>query len=392
MNANTQQSHIPFVDLAAQYSSLAGEIEASMLGVLRTTDFILGKEVNAFEEAFARYCGVEHAIGLDTGMSALELALEAYDIGAGDEVITVANSFIATALSVSHSGARPVLVDADPVTYSIDVSAIERAITPRTKAIMPVHLYGLPVDMDPLMEIAARHHLIVIEDACQGHGARYKGRRAGSIGHAAAFSFYPGKNLGAYGDGGMLVTHDAKLADRIRMLRNYGQREKYHHSVLGYNRRLDTIQAAVLSVKLPHLDQWNAARRGHAQTYSQRLAGTSVLVPVEPSYAESVWHLYVIRSSMRDALKQHLTEQGISVGLHYPVPIHLQVAYKDLGYHLGDFPVSEAYALQSLSLPMFAELTLEQIARVTDAIQAFDHLHHPEPLALGQAVSNAVFA
>jgi len=363
-----------------------------MLGVLRTTDFILGKEVNAFEEAFARYCGVEHAIGLDTGMSALELALEAYDIGAGDEVITVANSFIATALSVSHSGARPVLVDADPVTYSIDVSAIERAITPRTKAIMPVHLYGLPVDMDPLMEIAARHHLIVIEDACQGHGARYKGRRAGSIGHAAAFSFYPGKNLGAYGDGGMLVTHDAKLADRIRMLRNYGQREKYHHSVLGYNRRLDTIQAAVLSVKLPHLDQWNAARRGHAQTYSQRLAGTSVLVPVEPSYAESVWHLYVIRSSMRDALKQHLTEQGISVGLHYPVPIHLQVAYKDLGYHLGDFPVSEAYALQSLSLPMFAELTLEQIARVTDAIQAFDHLHHPEPLALGQAVSNAVFA
>jgi len=363
-----------------------------MLGVLRTTDFILGKEVNAFEEAFARYCGVEHAIGLDTGMSALELALEAYDIGAGDEVITVANSFIATALSVSHSGARPVLVDADPVTYSIDVSAIERAITPRTKAIMPVHLYGLPVDMDPLMEIAARHHLIVIEDACQGHGARYKGRRAGSIGHAAAFSFYPGKNLGAYGDGGMLVTHDAKLADRIRMLRNYGQREKYHHSVLGYNRRLDTIQAAVLSVKLPHLDQWNAARRGHAQTYSQRLAGTSILVPVEPSYAESVWHLYVIRSSMRDALKQHLTEQGISVGLHYPVPIHLQVAYKDLGYHLGDFPVSEAYALQSLSLPMFAELTLEQIARVTDAIQAFDHLHHPEPLALGQAVSNAVFA
>ena len=279
---------------------------------MRRTDYILGKDVALFEEEFAAYCETKYAIGVDSGTSALELILRAYGIGPGDEVITQANTFIATTFAISYCGATPVLVDIDPETQGIDVSLIEAAITPRTKVIMPVHLFGHPVDMDPIMDIADRHGLIVIEDACQAHGARYKGKRAGSIGHAAAFSFYPAKNLGAYGDGGGIVTNDGLIDTSLRLLRNYGQAQKYHHDLLGYNRRLDTLQAAVLRVKLRHLDKWNAARREHAALYDRLLAGSEVVAPVVADYAEPVWHLYVVRTSDRAGLQKHLSERGIS--------------------------------------------------------------------------------
>ena len=308
---------------------------------------------------------------MDSGTSALELALRAYDIGPGDEVITAANSFIASALAISHAGATPVLVDVDPFTHTIDVTGIERAITSRTKAILPVHLYGHPAHMDPIRQLAEQHGLIVIEDACQAHGARYKGRRAGSLGHAAAFSFYPGKNLGAYGDGGMVVTNDADIRKRLEMLRNYGQEEKYHHLTQGFNRRLDTLQAAVLRVKLKYLEKWNAARRWQAELYHRLLAGTALVLPSEAVGAQSVWHLYVIRTEHRDKLKEYLASRGIAAGIHYPVPIHLQPAYKNLGYKRGSFPVTEQYAQRILSLPMYAELTPELIEYVSKTILTF---------------------
>jgi dTDP-4-amino-4,6-dideoxygalactose transaminase len=299
------------------------------------------------------------------------LALRAYEIGPGDEVITAANSFIASALAISHAGATPVLVDVDADTYTMDVAAIERAITSRTKAIIPVHLYGHPADMDPIVQLAQRHGLVVIEDACQAHGARYKGKRAGSLGHAAAFSFYPGKNLGGYGDGGVVVTSDHAVAKRLEMLRNYGQKEKYQHMFRGYNRRLDTLQAAVLRIKLKHLEEWNDARRQHAKSYRRLLQQSGIVVPQAMAHAESVWHLYVIRVDQRDALKEHLSSRGISVGIHYPIPIHLQPAYRDLGYRQGDFPVTEEYARRILSLPMYAELTPEIVARVAETACEF---------------------
>jgi dTDP-4-amino-4,6-dideoxygalactose transaminase len=361
-----QQSQVPFVDLAAQYRTISAEINEAVSRVIRDTDFILGREVSLFEEEFASFCEAKWAIGVDSGTSALELALRAYEIGPGDEVITAANSFIASALAISHAGATPVLVDVDPETYTIDVAAIEKAITPRTKGVIPVHLYGHPADMDPLVELAQRHGLVIIEDACQAHGARYKGKRTGSLGHAAAFSFYPGKNLGAYGDGGMVVTSDQAVAKRLEMLRNYGQKEKYQHMFRGYNRRLDTLQAAVLRVKLKHLDEWNDARRQHAKSYRRLLEQNGIVTPYAVAHAESVWHLYVIRSGQRDALKEHLAGRGIGVGIHYPIPIHLQLAYRDLGYRQGDFPVTEEYAHQILSLPMYAELTAEVIGRIAE--------------------------
>jgi dTDP-4-amino-4,6-dideoxygalactose transaminase len=361
-----QQSQVPFVDLAAQYRTISAEINEAVSRVIRDTDFILGREVSLFEEEFASFCEAKWAIGVDSGTSALELALRAYEIGPGDEVITAANSFIASALAISHAGATPVLVDVDPETYTIDVAAIEKAITPRTKGVIPVHLYGHPADMDPLVELAQRHGLVIIEDACQAHGARYKGKRTGSLGHAAAFSFYPGKNLGAYGDGGMVVTSDQAVAKRLEMLRNYGQKEKYQHMFRGYNRRLDTLQAAVLRVKLKHLDEWNDARRQHAKSYRRLLEQNGIVTPYAVAHAESVWHLYVIRSGQRDALKEHLAGRGIGVGIHYPIPIHLQPAYRDLGYRQGDFPVTEEYAHQILSLPMYAELTAEVIGRIAE--------------------------
>src|ERR1700676_2389 len=363
---HTQQSQVPFVDLAAQYCSISAKINEAISKVIRETDFILGREVCLFEEEFAAFCQTKFAVGVDSGTSALELALRAYEIGPGDEVITAANSFIASALAISHVGATPVLVDVETDTYTIDAAAIERAITSRTKAIIPVHLYGHPADMDPIVHLAQRHGLVVIEDACQAHGARYKGKRAGSLGHAAAFSFYPGKNLGAYGDAGVVVTSDEAVAKRLGMLRNYGQKEKYQHMFRGYNRRLDTLQAAVLRIKLKHLEEWNDARRQHAKNYGRLLGQTGIAVPRAAAHSESVWHLYVIQIDQRDALKEHLASRGIGVGIHYPVPIHLQSAYRDLGYRQGDFPVTEKCARRILSLPMYAELTPEIVNRVAE--------------------------
>jgi len=337
---NTKQS-VQFVDLTAQYASIEEEVNAAISRVLHKADFILGDDVRLFEEEFAAYCTTKYAVGLDSGTSALELAMRAYNIGAGDEVITPANTFIATALAISYTGAKVVLVDVDPKTFTLDPSKLAQAITKRTKAIIPVHLYGQTADMDPILDFARRNHLIVIEDACQAHGATYKGKRAGSLGHAAAFSFYPGKNLGAYGDGGGVVTNDEVIYKKLLMLRNYGQTKKYHHEMQGFNRRLDTLQAAVLRVKLKYLDGWNAARREHADQYAELLTGSPVVVPEEPDYAQSIYHLYVIRTQDRDGLKAHLTERGIAAIMHYPLPIHLQPAYQNLGYERGDFPVTE---------------------------------------------------
>jgi dTDP-4-amino-4,6-dideoxygalactose transaminase len=375
MVMQSKQPQVPFVDLAAQYPTIAPEINEAVAKVIQNTDFILGREVNLFEEEFAAFCEAKYAVGVDSGTSALELALRAYEIGPGDEVITAANTFIASALAISHAGARPVLVDVDPYTYTIDVSGIAKAITPRTKAILPVHLYGHPAHMDPIRQLAEKHGLVVIEDACQAHGARYKGRRTGSLGHAAAFSFYPGKNLGAFGDGGMIVTNDPEIAKRLEMLRNYGQKEKYHHQFRGYNRRLDTLQAAILRVKLKYLEKWNAARRWNAKLYKEFLDGIGVVAPSEAAGAESVWHLYVIRTENRDMLREALVSKGISAGIHYPIPIHLQPAYKDLGHKRGDFPITEAHAQRILSLPMYAELTPESIkyvAHCTEAVLSAD--------------------
>jgi dTDP-4-amino-4,6-dideoxygalactose transaminase len=360
---------VPFVDLSAQYATIVKEIDQAILKVLHGTDFILGRDVALFEQEFAAFCNAKCAVGVDSGTTALELALRAYGIGPGDQVITAANTFIATAFAISDTGARPVFVDAAPETYTINALQIESAITQRTKAIIPVHLYGQPADLDPILEISRRHGLVVIEDACQAHGARYKGKRVGSLAHAAAFSFYPAKNLGAYGDGGMLVTNDERIAESIRLLRNYGQREKYHHVVKGYNRRLDTLQAAVLRVKLKHLDKWNAARQECALAYKKLLAGGEVTLPHQGNYAEHVYHLYVIRTANRARMQTFLKERGIATGIHYPIPIHLQPAYTDLGYKKGSFPVAEEQAEEVLSLPMYAELAQEMIEYVAEVIQ-----------------------
>lgn len=375
---------IPFVDLKAQYRQLKDEVDPAVLAVMQRGDFVLGGAVTEFEREFAEYCHVEHCVGVDSGYSALELMIRAYDIGPGDEVITAANTFIATTLAISNTGATPVLVDCDPQTYNIDASKIEAAITPRTKAIMPVHLYGQAADMDAIVGIARKHGLLVFEDAAQASGARYKGRRAGSLGDAAAFSFYPGKNLGAYGDGGAVTTNDAAIAEKIRLLRNIGQKVKYYHEVKGYNHRLDTIQAAVLRVKLPYLDGWNASRRRAAATYAEMLAGLPIVAPETADYAEHIFHLFVVRvSGGREALMDRLKGAGIATGLHYPIPIHLQPAYVELGYKRGDFPVTEAYADEILSLPIFPELDDEKVAYVANAIREFmaEHENLPEAVA-----------
>ncbi len=379
---------IPFVDLRAQYRQIRNEVDPAVLAVMQRGDFVLGGAVSEFERAFAEYCEVEHCVGVDSGYSALELIVRAYDIGPGDEVITAANTFIATTLAISNAGATPVLVDCDPQTYNIDVTKIEAAITPRTKAIMPVHLYGQTADMDAIVDIARRHNLFVFEDAAQASGARYKGRRAGSLGDAAGFSFYPGKNLGAYGDGGAVTTNDAAIAEKIRLLRNIGQKVKYFHEVKGFNNRLDTIQAAVLGVKLPYLDDWNASRRRAAATYRELLAGLPIVTPTTADYAEHIFHLYVVRMSGREALMDHLKERGIATGLHYPIPIHLQPAYAELGYQRGDFPVTEAYAEEIVSLPIFPELDDEKVTYIANAIREFMaqrdvYENSPAPVAAG---------
>lgn len=363
---------VPFVDLQAQYQSIQEDVQAAVTGVMERCDFVLGSAVNDFEKAFATYCNSAYGVGVDSGYSALEILVYAYGIGPGDEVIAPANTFIATTLAITNTGATPVLVEMDPQTYNIDPAKIEAAITPATKAIMPVHLYGQPADMDPIMEIAAKHNLVVIEDASQAHGACYKGKRVGSIGHAAAFSLYPGKNLGAYGDAGIIVTDDAEIAEKCRMLRNLGMKVKYHHDVKGFNHRLDTMQAAVLCVKLPKLDGWNEKRRQAAAYYNELLADVpGVITPAAPNWAESVYHLYVIQVADRDGLQKHLTEAGIASGIHYPIPIHLQPAYKELPYQQGDFPETESYAHKILSLPMYPELSQEAIAYIADEIKKF---------------------
>jgi dTDP-4-amino-4,6-dideoxygalactose transaminase len=344
-----------------------------MTGVLDRGDFILGDGVDRFEQEFAAYCDTKFAVGVDSGTSGLELALAAVGIGPGDEVITAANTFIASALAISHVGATPVLVDVTAETYVMDPDLVEQAITPATRAIMPVHLYGYPADLEPLMELADRHGLQVVEDASQAHGARYRGRRVGSFGHAAVFSLYPAKNLGAFGDAGVIVTNDSSIDNALRLARNYGSPVKYQHVTKGHNRRLDTLQAAVLRVKLPHLDDWNEARRANAARYDRLLAGSPVVVPPPPATGdqEPVYHLYVIRSDDRDGLQRHLRDDGISTVIHYPLPIHLQAAYADLGHREGDFSLTEQYSRQVLSLPMYPELESAHIERVVASIERF---------------------
>lgn len=388
-----EQKNVPLLDLHAQYHSIEHEVNAAITRVIETSDYILGGELELFESEFAAFCGAKSCVGVDSGLSALELVLRAWGIGHGDEVITAANTFIATALAISNTGATPILVDVDPHTCNIDPEALRSAITTRTRAIIPVHLYGMPAEMDAINEIAAQYDLAVLEDACQSHGAKYRGKRAGSLGHAAAFSFYPGKNLGAYGDGGAIVTSDEALARQIRMMRNYGQQEKYIHSVKGANRRLDTLQAAILRVKLRHLDEWNRARGIHANSYRELLLGSSLFIPHVPDHLQSVWHLYVIRSPFRDAIRERLRQCGVATGMHYPVPIHLQAAYADAGYRKGEFPVTERMADEVLSLPMYAELEHNAIERISDiVITAPGVKRNPvaQTVPLGMAVRAAV--
>jgi dTDP-4-amino-4,6-dideoxygalactose transaminase len=360
---------IPFVDLKAQYQSIKPEIGEAIDRVLESTQFVLGPEVAAFEQEFAAFCQTDRAIGVNTGTSALHLALLAAGILPGDEVITVPFTFVATTAAIVYAGARPVFVDVDPATFNMDPNRIEAAITTRTRAILPVHLYGQPANMDPIMEIARRHNLVVIEDACQAHGAEYNGRRAGSIGDLGCFSFYPGKNLGAYGEGGAVTTNNPDFARNVRMLRDWGTESKYHHLVKGYNFRLEEIQAAVLRVKLRHLEGWTEARRTCAARYTELLRGSGVQTPAERSGVRHVFHLYAVRTRQREALQQSLRAEGVQTGIHYPIPVHLQPAHADLGHMAGDFPYSEAAAAEVLSLPMYPELTPVQQRQVAEAVK-----------------------
>jgi dTDP-4-amino-4,6-dideoxygalactose transaminase len=360
---------IPFVDLKAQYHSIKAEIDAAIQRVLENSSFILGADVAALEEEFAAYCSTEHGVGVNTGTSALHLAMLAAGVGPGDEVITVPFTFVATVAAIHYCGARTVFVDIDPRTFTMDPARLEAAITPKTKAIVPVHLYGQMADMDPIMEIARRHKLVVIEDACQAHGAEYKGRRAGSIGDLACFSFYPGKNLGAYGEGGMVVTANPEYARTIRMLRDWGAEKKYQHALKGYNYRLEGMQGAILRVKLKHLEQWTEARRAAAARYDNGLAGSGVRTPEALPHHRHVYHVYAIRTQHRAAWQERLQAKGIATGIHYPIPVHLLPAYADLGYRAGQFPQSERAANEVLSLPMFPELTAEQTDTVCRAVR-----------------------
>ncbi|MBX2991943.1 MAG: DegT/DnrJ/EryC1/StrS family aminotransferase [Bacteroidetes bacterium] len=363
---------VPFVDLHAQYQSLKHEMLPAVERIMETSQFILGKAVEDFEKQFAAAHGMKHCIGVGTGTDALHVVLWALNVGPGDEVITVSHTFIATAEAISLTGAKPVFIDIDPKTYTMNPALLEKAITPKTKAIIPVHLYGQPAAMTDIMEIAKRHGIPVVEDACQAHLAQYDGKFVGQFGVAAAFSFYPGKNLGAYGEGGGVTTNDDALAKKIRMLRDHGSEKKYHHAVWGHNYRLDGIQGAVLGVKLPRLNEWTEARRKHAAHYTRLLKGLGDLVlPEESSRAKHVYHLFVVQTRHREALQAHLTSREVLTGLHYPLPLHLQDAYKNLGYTRGDFPVTEQVAERGISLPMFAELTDEQVAYVASSIGDF---------------------
>lgn len=360
---------IPFLDLKAQYEQIKPEIDAAVARAIGTAQFVLGPEVAAFEERFADYCKVAHCRSVNSGTSALHLALLAAGIGPGDEVVTVSMTFVATTAAILYCGARPVFVDVDPVTWTIDPALIETAITPRTKAILPVHLHGLMADMDPIMSIARRHGLVVIEDAAQAHGAEYKGRRAGSIGDLGCFSFYPGKNLGAFGEGGAVVTARPELARRVSLLRDWGQEAKYNHVIPGYNYRMDGIQGAVLNVKMNHIEAWTEARRSVAAEYGQLLSGCSFGRPQPPWHSRHVYHVYAVRLSHRDDAQSALLDVGIGTAIHYPIPVHLQRAYAELGYGPGDLPVTENLAKEFLSLPIYPELLPEQVVEVISKLK-----------------------
>jgi dTDP-4-amino-4,6-dideoxygalactose transaminase len=361
---------VPFLDLKAQYQTIKPEIDAAIAGVIEQTAFAGGPFVQKFEQEFASYCGTAHSAAVGNGTDALWLALIGLGVKPGDEVITSPNTFIATAEAISLAGARPVFVDIDEKTHTIDPARIEAAITPRTRAIIPVHLFGQTADMDPILAIARKRGLVVVEDACQAHGAEYKGKRAGSLGHAGCFSFYPGKNLGAYGEGGAVVTSDAELDKRMKVFRDHGQTKKYHHAVVGWNARLDGIQGAILSVKLPRLDGWNGARRANAARYREKLSGVpGIILPEEAPWAKHVYHLFVVRVKERDRVLAELAGKDVHCGIHYPVPLHLTEAYAFLGHKAGDFPVAERCAAEYLSLPMFPELSGAQVEQAAASLR-----------------------
>ena len=362
---------VPFVDLTSQHKLIADEMARAIQGVIDRSQFVLGQEVEAFEREFATYCGVSHCVGVGSGTDALFLALKVCGIGAGDEVITASHSFVSTALAVSWTGATPVFVDIDPKTYTLDPQKAAEAVTPRTRAIMPVHLYGQCAEMDSIVALAHRENLLVVEDAAQAHGAMMGSRKAGSLGNIACFSFYPAKNVGALGDAGAIVTGDANLAKRLRLLRNYGQAARYHHESMGYNSRLDELQAAILRVKLRHLDDWNAMRSSAAGRYLAELRGLLDFPQTAPGRTHN-FHLFVIRSDQRDALQEHLRARGVRTQIHYPIPIHLQNVYRDLPHRGGDLAVTEKAASQVLSLPMFPTITSQQLDRVVGAVNSFD--------------------
>ena len=372
--------NVPFVDLKQQYVSLKDEVLAAVANVFETTQFVLGKEVATFEAEFASFSGAKHGVAVNSGSSALHLALMAAGVGPGDEVITVPLTFVATVQAIQNTGAKPIFVDVDPVTYTMDPSLVEAAVTPRTKAILPVHLYGSPADMDPILDVACRHNLMVIEDAAQAHGAEYKGRRCGSIGDLGCFSFYPGKNLGAYGEGGLVTTDLPEIARKIRMLRDWGAEKKYEHVLKGFNYRMDGVQGAILRVKLRYLEAWTEARRRHAAAYNRLLSDSGLILPVETPGNRNVYHIYPVLTKQRTELMQSLDASGVQSGIHYPYPVHLLPAYSDLGYVRGDFPKSERIAAEELSLPMFPELTTAQIEAVSQAVAAFTSIAAPTPL------------
>lgn len=373
---------IPFVDLSKQYHSIRREIDRAISKVLNRGRFILGEELFSLEEEFARYCNTKYAVGVGSGTEALHLSLLACGVEPGDEVITVPNTAVPTISAICFANARPLFVDIDPETYTMNPGELDKCLkerfgnngprlTGKPKAIIPVHLYGHPADMDPIVEVARKYGLKVVEDACQAHGAEYKGRKVGSMGEAGCFSFYPTKNLGAYGDGGMVVTNDGEMARELRRLRNYGEERKYHNVIKGFNSRLDEIQAAILRVKLLHLDKWNKARRSYAGLYNRLLQKSPVTTPVERDYAKHVFHLYVIRARPRDKMREWLKGKGIATGIHYPTPVHFQPAYRDLGYNKGAFPVAEEYAREILSLPLHPDLTEDEIKSVIQAVKDF---------------------
>jgi dTDP-4-amino-4,6-dideoxygalactose transaminase len=362
---------IPYFDLPAQLRGIRKDIDAAIARTVDRCSFCLGPDVAEFEKNFARFCGAEHCVGFNSGTSALHVAMLLLGVGPGDEVITTPATFVATSWAISYVGARPVYVDIDDATFNLDPDMIERAITPRTKAVMPVHLYGHPFDLDAVLEICRRRGLPLVEDAAQAHGAKYKNRIIGTFGAISCFSFYPGKNLGACGEGGALVTNNAAFAARARALREHGSTARYYHDEVGFNYRMEGIQGAVLGVKLKHLDHWTQRRRTIAHTYHDLLADTPLQLPREAPYAESAWHLYVIRHPRRDELKKHLESNGVGCALHYPVSLHLQKCYASLGYKAGDFPVAEKAARECLSLPIYPELTDKQVQRIADVIKDF---------------------